>query len=450
MRKHHKRWIALAGAAAVSAAGLTAGGGAASADERPLPWPMVRQSVSTYSLDGFEIGYLPPGLENHGIHAKSTVGLNGDRRSEIAWVQGLDAIYGRVSVLRGDDLADLDEVRATRYDHLEDSALQRAEVNGTDAYASPKTGDVFWVPEPGVAVAAYLQPDRWDEDELFDFAEGVRPRPNPWESPRPDQPAQEDSPEQDGAAENGTAEQDDAAEQEPAALPGEPQEPAKPAEPTPPAEPAGPDRPGKDEQPGQDAPEAQADGRQDAPRPDAEQRPDRPEPAAASASDGGEQAAQDPQEPAQADTPADAPTGTAADGGSPAAEPQDVPSVSVLDVRTCLTEELLPQGSPVRPADAAVDDGAVLRLWQAADAQTRTEKSEECATRFQIETWQISQVISEVEERLAEAGVEVSAAPEPAADQTGAPAEESGRDTGLVASLVDTLGLALPGTSARE
>lgn len=91
MRKHHKRWIALAGATSISLAGFGAlGGGVAATEEDPagLAWPVIEQKASHYALDGFEITYLPPGLERHGIHAKSSIRKKGERSSFIAWTRG--------------------------------------------------------------------------------------------------------------------------------------------------------------------------------------------------------------------------------------------------------------------------------------------------------------------------------------------------------------------------
>ncbi|MFB9799305.1 hypothetical protein ACFFN5_01960, partial [Streptomonospora salina] len=178
MRKHQKRWIALAGATTLSVAGLVAGGTPATAEHRhgddPLAWPVVQQSASTYRLDGFEVAYLPPGLDRYGVHADSSTGRAGERVSTITWVQGPDSVYGKVAVIRSEDVTDLEDLRTARYGRLDDDALERIEHNGSPAYLSQKTGELFWVPEEGVGVEAYLQPDRWDPDELASMAEGVR------------------------------------------------------------------------------------------------------------------------------------------------------------------------------------------------------------------------------------------------------------------------------------
>lgn len=179
MRKHHKRWVALLGAAAIASSGLVGLPGAVAADEkdmRTLTWPEVSQGVSSYSLDGYEIGYLPAGLERHGIHASTTTDRLGNTQSQLSWMRGPDQLLGRVSVLRSDDIQQLDELRERRYGHLPERTLERldsGEALRSEAYLSPETGDLFWIDEPGVAVALYLQPDKWGSGELVRMAESL-------------------------------------------------------------------------------------------------------------------------------------------------------------------------------------------------------------------------------------------------------------------------------------
>lgn len=179
MRKHHTRWVALFSAAAISTSGLVGLAGPAAADDKEteaLSWPVVSQGVSSYSLDGHRIAYLPPGLDRYGINAASTTDRQGNSRSQLSWVRGPDQLYGRVSVLRSEDLQELEDLRGSRYSHLADSSLEELpESEGFEhgAYLSEETGDLFWLASPGVAVTTHLQPDRWESDELIRMAESV-------------------------------------------------------------------------------------------------------------------------------------------------------------------------------------------------------------------------------------------------------------------------------------
>ncbi|SIO91252.1 hypothetical protein [Nocardiopsis sp. JB363] len=178
MRKHQTRWVALFSAAAISTSGLVGLAGPAAADEdtKALSWPVVSQGVSSYSLDGYRIAYLPPGLDRYGINANSTTDRQGDSRSQLSWVQGPDQLYGRVAVLRSENLQELDDLRSSRYSHLADSSLEELPESETfehGAYLAEETGDLFWLASPGVAVTTHLQPDRWESDELVRMAESV-------------------------------------------------------------------------------------------------------------------------------------------------------------------------------------------------------------------------------------------------------------------------------------
>lgn len=179
MRKHHTRWVALCSATAISMAGLACLAGPAAADTedtRTFAWPMVSQGVSSYSLDGYEITYVPPGLERYGLNATSTTDGQGDRRSQLSWVRGPDQLYGRVGVLRAERLQGIDDLRESRYSHLSESSLERLPESETfehGAYLAEESGDLFWIDEPGVALTAHLQPDRWESAELVRLAESV-------------------------------------------------------------------------------------------------------------------------------------------------------------------------------------------------------------------------------------------------------------------------------------
>ncbi|MFC4560722.1 hypothetical protein ACFO4E_02505 [Nocardiopsis mangrovi] len=193
MRKHHGRWIAIAGATTVSLAGFGAlGVGFADEQRPPEDWPISEQEQeqepSDTVLDGFEIGYLPPGLAQNGIHTTSKAGSDGERRSSLSWLRGREGVYGRVDIFRSDHIADLDDVRTRYFRDLDARALRKVDSEGRTAYRSDATGDIFWFQEKGVAVAAHLAPDTWDTEELSRFAAGIRPR-----EPEPSSPSGPDS-----------------------------------------------------------------------------------------------------------------------------------------------------------------------------------------------------------------------------------------------------------------
>ncbi|MFE1391968.1 hypothetical protein ACFW3Z_03780 [Nocardiopsis alba] len=181
MRKHHKRWVALLGAAAISTSGLVGLSGTAAADDRDaqaFAWPMIEQGTSSYSIDGYEIGYLPPELGDYGINATSTTDRHGDRESRVSWVRGPDQLYARVGILRSERVQDLEDLRESRYSHLSKDSLEslpESETFPSGAYLSEETGDLFWVEEPGIAVTTHLRPELWDRAELLRMAEAVTP-----------------------------------------------------------------------------------------------------------------------------------------------------------------------------------------------------------------------------------------------------------------------------------
>src|SRR5690606_22627672 len=281
MRKHHKRWAALAGMTAASLTGFgLLGGASATADDREeLPWPVIQQRVSSYSLDGFQITDLPSGLDGYAIKARSFTNGTGERQAEISWVQGPESVYGKVSVLRSEKFRSLEDLRDRNYDHLSRGSLKKVQVNGKDADLAATSGDLFRLEEPGVAVTVFLQPDRWETKALLGFAESVRPQraaqgdtgapaDKPAEKPA-DKPAEKPAAEADKPAEKPAAEADKPAEkpaEKPAAEAEKPaEEPAeKPAE-KPAAEADKPaekpaEKPAAETEQGPEAGESQQDG----------------------------------------------------------------------------------------------------------------------------------------------------------------------------------------------
>ncbi|WP_052745890.1 hypothetical protein [Allosalinactinospora lopnorensis] len=170
MRKPSKRWIALSSATTISVAGLAVPTAAAANDEAPPAWPVVRQNASSYTLDGFTIGYLPPRLEEHGLNAKSATDGHGGRTSDITWMEGPDEVYGKIEVLRDGGITSLADLRDAQYGHLDADQLREIDNNDRDTYLSEGTGDLFWVEEPGLAVTIYLRPETWDSGELTRMA----------------------------------------------------------------------------------------------------------------------------------------------------------------------------------------------------------------------------------------------------------------------------------------
>ncbi|GAA1076065.1 hypothetical protein [Nocardiopsis metallicus] len=212
MRKHHTRWVALFSAAAISTTGLVGLAGPAAADDkdtRAFSWPVVRQGVSTYSVDGYDIAYLPAGLERYGINASSTTDRQGNSQSQLSWVQGPDQLYGRVAVLRSERIQDLEDLREGRYSHLADSSLEELEAGEAfehGAYLSEETGDLFWVQRPGVAIATHLQPERWEGRELLKLAEAITEEAGAEEAETEEAETEEEAGTEDAEAETPTDE----------------------------------------------------------------------------------------------------------------------------------------------------------------------------------------------------------------------------------------------------
>ncbi len=177
MRKHQKRWIAVAGATAISLAGLGVLGSTAAAADRPQPTgPAAGQQNPSHILDGFDIGHLPPSLDRYGVRARSVANGNGERSSSITWVEGGDTVHGKVSILRAPYLKALSDLQERNYTHLAPGSLKKVDNEGKTAYLSEGTGDIFWLEEPGLAVAVYLRPEKWTAEELTAFAASVEHR----------------------------------------------------------------------------------------------------------------------------------------------------------------------------------------------------------------------------------------------------------------------------------
>ncbi len=176
MRKPSTRRVALAGATSLLVAGLAMASGAANANDEPHPWHVVQTDASSYTLDGFVVEYLPAGLEEHGMNAKSATDRDGGRTSDLIWHTGADEVHGKITVIRNPDLTTLDDLRDAHYGHLTDDQLTQVDTKGRTTYLAEGTGDMFWLEEPGVAITTYLTPDTWDADELGRLAAGIEPQ----------------------------------------------------------------------------------------------------------------------------------------------------------------------------------------------------------------------------------------------------------------------------------
>jgi hypothetical protein len=366
MRKHHTGWIAVAGATAVCLAGLGAAGTAA-ADTTSTVAPQegigIERLTSNYTLDGFVIGHLPRGVERYGIHARATTGADGDRVSHIAWMEGAGTVRARVEIIRDRDIATLDDLRAERFAHLAAGRLQRVDNSGRPAFRSAATGEVFWVEEPGVAVAALLDPAKWDAGELARFAGAIRPQsrigdliPGPGGIQTPGQ--------QPGA---------------PDAHPGLLTQGEDPVVRTP--------GEGAEGQATGDAPAAQ--GTAEAPREQAEEAP---------AADGaGEPVVHPVTEGEGAERPAAAPEEAAAGDAAPARSA----IIPAAEVRACLVGEVAPQ-EMTREAAFAGPEGAArsITVWRDASARERDTAVDACARELVVGSDQVDALITGLEQQL--------------------------------------------------
>ncbi|GAA3725642.1 hypothetical protein GCM10022402_02950 [Salinactinospora qingdaonensis] len=128
----------------------------------------------TYTVDGFAVTYLPEDLDEHGIQAESRSERDGSRTTFIAWLRADGSSLAKMTVMRNEDLTDLAALRDTYYPDLTGS-LRPIEVNDSEGYLSPATGQLFWLQREGVGVGVYLDPNHWGSAELTRMAEGVNP-----------------------------------------------------------------------------------------------------------------------------------------------------------------------------------------------------------------------------------------------------------------------------------
>ena len=492
MRKHHTRWVALCSAVAISTSGLVCLAGPAIADDentRAFAWPVVSQGVSSYDLDGYELTYLPSGLDRYGINASSTTDRQGNSRSQLSWVRGPDQLYGRVTVLRGESLQEIDDLRSSRYSHLSEDSLEQlpeSEAFEHGAYLSEESGDLFWIDKPGVAVATHLQPDRWKSSELVRMAEAVAEmteepeaeeaeepaettEPAPEETDEPevaeeeveteeppvqevvdqtpaeeDAPAEEETPAEEGAEEGaedeaptGQVPVDEAPEEE-APADETPVEESDPAEETTETEAPAQDQASEDETPEEDAPaeDAPAD---ETPAEETDPTEETTETEAPAQNEGSEEETTDP---AEADLPE---------------------HVSSREVKTCVTEHFVDFDSASSKLDHelmtptskkfvekalnndALSDDERDRLlataWYYGHEGDKVDAVDDCAEHFDLQRGQVEDVINQVSDLIAELIQEAEEAQAEAVDQgdrAGSDAQVSDQDVSV--DITDPIG----------
>lgn len=477
MRKHRTRWVAILGVAALAAAGPVGLAGSALADEedaRALSWPVVRQGQSSYSLDGYDIGYLPPGLERYGINASSTTDRQGGRQSQLSWVQGPDQLYGRVSVIRSEAIQDLDDLRASRYSHIPDRELELVEGDAAfaeGAYLSEETGDLFWLERPGVAVAAHLQPERWEVKELRRMAEEVVE-----ESAAGQKPAEE-------VSEEVTEEQAEEAEE--AEATPEPEEvvdgvgdelPETPVDPAPEL-PEAPEVPETPEVPVEtpevpeapvETPEAPVDELPSVPEtPDTPAVPEVPEAPVQTPEvpvetpevpetpvETPEVPVETPEVPEVPEVPVETPDVPAEVPETPVDDAVTLPGLGSREVKDCLLDrfvdfeagetgldesqltpdsgEFVEQALSKEDLDDAERDRLLATVWYYGDEGDKTTAVDTCAQENDLERAQVEEVLTEIADLIAELVAEAEAA--------AAQAEKVGNDAQAAVSELDTIG----------
>ncbi|WP_306368532.1 hypothetical protein [Nocardiopsis sp. CC223A] len=455
MRKHRTRWVATLGVVALAAAGPVGLAGSALADEedaRELSWPVVRQGQSSYSLDGYEIGYLPPGLERYGINATSITDRQGGRQSQLSWVQGPDQLYGRVSVIRSEAVQDLDDLRESRYSHIPDRELELVEGDAAfedGAYLSEETGDLFWMARPGVAVAAHLQPDRWEVKELRRMAEEVVEEPGAAQEPAQEpveQPAEE-------AAEEAAEEPEEPVEAtpEPEEVVDEvvdegPETPETPVDtPEAPETPEVPEAPVETPELPAETPEAPVETPEtpeapvetpEAPvdeLPSVPEDPDTPEIPGTPVDDVVDEAPETPEAP---EAPVETPEVPVETPEAPVETPVDdavtLPGQGSREVKNCLLDrfvdfesgetgldgsqlaqdsgEFVEQALGKEDLDDAERDRLLATVWYYGDEGDKNAAIDTCAQENELERAQVEQVVAELADLIAELAAEAEAA----------------------------------------
>ena len=437
MRKHHARWVALFSAAAISTSGLVGLAGPAAADDKEteaLSWPVVSQGVSSYSLDGHQIAYLPPGLDRYGINADSTTDRRGNSRSQLSWIQGPDQLYGRVAVLRSENLQELDDIRGSRYSHLADSSLQElpeSEEFEHGAYLSEETGDLFWLASPGVAITTHLQPDRWESGELIRLAESISETTDPEAEEAEAEEAPEDETPQDETPSD-EAPEDEAPEDE--APEDEAPEDETPAEEAPEGEAPAEDAPADEDTPAE-TPENDV-----TPEAPAEEAPEDEAPEEDTTDEGSTEEESAEEEGATEEAPVDEVSDEAPAEDAEEVQEADLPEAPTSrEVKTCLVEhfvdfesastdldqeqmapgsqEFVEQAVSEGDLDDAELDRLLATVWYYGDETDKVAAIDDCVENLGMEQDEVEDAVAEVADLIGDLVEEANEAMAEAVDE---------------------------------
>ncbi|MEV0806732.1 hypothetical protein [Micromonospora sp. NPDC050200] len=126
-------------------------------------------------LDGFRIGYLPPGVGE--LISDFVTEWEDVRFTTRVWESPVDEGYRvdvRVHVLRGGRLGTLADVRdfLVEYDERPADWALTAFRHG-DAEGLTDGSEAFWLVEPGVAVDLRVDPERFDTATPLTIAESI-------------------------------------------------------------------------------------------------------------------------------------------------------------------------------------------------------------------------------------------------------------------------------------
>ncbi|WBB75377.1 hypothetical protein O7602_07640 [Micromonospora sp. WMMD1128] len=132
--------------------------------------------MSGGELDGFHIGFLPPGIGEVGSDFASE--WEDVSFATRVWERQVEDGYRvdlRVHVLRGERLTDLGAVRAFLADYHErdGGAWELADFAHPDGPGLIGAAEAFWLVEPGVAVDVLVDPEVVDAGALRSIADGM-------------------------------------------------------------------------------------------------------------------------------------------------------------------------------------------------------------------------------------------------------------------------------------
>lgn len=142
----------------------------------PAAWPAPRSSPE--EVDGFVLGYLPPGLG--ALVADFRTEWGGVAFSSRVWERRLPdgsghRVDAKLNVMRGERLHDLAALRGflAEYHEKDPADWHLVEFEHPEGAGLRSTGFAFWLVRPGTAVSLRLDPDRFDDAELIRTALGT-------------------------------------------------------------------------------------------------------------------------------------------------------------------------------------------------------------------------------------------------------------------------------------